>query len=204
MVVRTLAVMVVVLACLMGCSAHRPSAESSAQPRPSWAGMEAPAGYRLPDMALKDTRGHSFNLRSTTTAPIVVVTFGYCDSPGLTPTSLKRLADALAELDAGQRAKVEVVFISIDDDDSGPELRECLGHYDSDWIGLHGSGSKVKEVARAMGVDIRKNESDSREKYAYSPQIVGFGPDRSARVVWLPDHDAIAIAADLTVLTGQP
>ena len=128
--------------------------------------LESAAG----PVALADFRGR-----------VVLLYFGYTACPDICPTSLAILAAALRGLDADERARVRVLFVSVDPARDDPaHLREYAGYFHPEIIGLTGTAATLAELARRYGVAYRRTEA--------ADSALGYLIDHSA-LVYLIDPD---------------
>lgn len=101
------------------------------------------------DLALTDMQGQSFRL-SEAPPGVRLVFFGYSSCPDICPNTLGKVAAALAELDAEERAAVQVLFITVDPArDSAQVLQEYLAPFGPEFLGLTGDEAALQEAAKA-------------------------------------------------------
>lgn len=104
-----------------------------------------------PDIALATSTGGTASLRDFEDQ-VVVVYFGYTFCPDVCPTTLSTLKKAVDEL-GGKSDDVQVVMVSVDPARDTPEtLREYLGFFDPDFLGMTGSEDDIASVATVYGV----------------------------------------------------
>jgi len=83
---------------------------------------------------------------------VVLVFFGYTYCPDICPTSLYAIAQGLQALPAAEAARVRVLFVSVDPArDTVARLREYVGFYHPNIIGVTGTPDQVAAVARLYG-----------------------------------------------------
>jgi len=100
--------------------------------------LQSPAG----PYALADSRGK-----------VVLLYFGYTFCPDICPTSLMTIAQALDGLSADERARVQVLFISVDPQrDTLERLREYAAFFAPEILPLSGSAQEIDAVAQRYGV----------------------------------------------------
>lgn len=79
---------------------------------------------------------------------VVVLYFGYTYCPDICPTALSTLADALAQLEPGQQAAIQPLFISVDPERDTPQhLATYVRFFHPGLIGLTGTPSAIAELA---------------------------------------------------------
>jgi protein SCO1/2 len=160
--------------------------------------------YRLPDVALTDTAGRPFRLRDDTRKPVTLVFFGYTSCPDVCNTVLADVAAALRRMDAGARAKVELVFITTDPARDTPRvIRGYLDRFDPSFVGLTGRLPVIEQVAAALGVPltgITKLPGGGYE-VGHGAQVIGFTSDDGGRLVWTHPTAVRDLRHDITKLT---
>lgn len=163
--------------------------------------------YSLPTAKLVDTAGELYSWpQDRLPAPVVVLFFGYtnCDD-GFCQTQTADAAAAVRGLPAALAKQVRVVFITTDPARDTPEvLRAFLDQYSRDIIGLTGQFAQIQSAANALGVELGQPTAPATANYEveHGTQLIGFGPDGRAPVVWLPGTPLADIRADLAVLAS--
>ena len=104
-----------------------------------------------PDFTLTAHDGTPFELRSTR-GKATLVFFGFTHCPDVCPTTMSKLAAALAALgEDGDR--VAVVFISVDPERDTPEaIQAYLEAFDPRIVGVTGTLPELEAVAASFGV----------------------------------------------------
>lgn len=98
------------------------------------------------EFTLTDHNGNEFN-SNMMQGKLSLVYFGFTYCPDICPTSLQKLTKVLSTLDKYQ-IEVLPIFITLDPPRDTPALlKEYLGHFHQNLIGLTGSKKKIKEVA---------------------------------------------------------
>jgi protein SCO1/2 len=192
----------VALLALVGCG----SGANQSSDNPGGAIIRTPAGdpnglrgatldrpYALPAKSLTDTNGNEFNLVTSTKKPVTLVFFGYTNCPDVCPTVMADLASALTKLDKSVRDQVQMLFITTDPArDTGPVIRKYLDRFDPSFVGLTGQLASIKSIAGAVGVPVEgmKRLPSGGYEVGHGAQVLGFGKDDKATVIWL-DNAAI-------------
>ena len=102
-----------------------------------------------------------------------LVFFGFTNCPAVCPTELYNIAATLDELGTEDAKKIQVLFISIDPEQDTPELmKEYVGAFHDDFIGLTGSVEQVAQAAKAFRVYYAKIPEEDSE--------IGYTMDHSA------------------------
>lgn len=144
--------------------------------------------FSLPKATLTDTGGNQFNLVTSTKKPVTLVFFGYTNCPDVCPTVMADVASALTKLDEPVRNQVQVLFITTDPSrDTGPVMRKYLDRFDPSFVGLTASLTEIKDIAKALGVGVEgmKKLPSGGYEVAHGAQVIGFGKNDKANVLWL-------------------
>ncbi|HEY4568838.1 MAG TPA: SCO family protein [Kribbella sp.] len=144
--------------------------------------------YSLPAATLTDTAGNPFNLVTSTKKPVTLVFFGYTNCPDVCPTVMADVASALTKLDKSVRDQVQMLFITTDPArDTGPVIRKYLDRFDPSFTGLTGSLTSIKDIAKAVGVPVEGMQKLPSGGYevGHGAQVIGFGKNDKANVLWL-------------------
>ncbi|MFI6680285.1 SCO family protein [Kribbella sp. NPDC050470] len=144
--------------------------------------------YAMPAQTLTDTGGNPFNLVTSTKKPVTLVFFGYTNCPDVCPTVMADVASALTKLDESVRDQVQVLFITTDPSrDTGPVMRKYLDRFDPAFVGLTGSLTEIKNIAKAVGVPVEgmKKLPSGGYEVGHGAQVLGFGKTDKASVLWL-------------------
>lgn len=153
---------------------------------------------------LTDTSGKPFSLVTSPTKPLTLVFFGYTHCPDICPMVMSSLASGLTRLDASDRKKVEVVFVTTDPGrDTGPVLRHYLDHYDKSFIGLTGDIDEIAKIALPLAVYVAQGQklpSGGYDLNTHSTQVTAIGPDHKARVLWTMNTSSAQFASDIHTL----
>ena len=183
---------------LTGCAPSAPNPEA-------FQGAYLQTPYQLPQATLTDTDGRPFELRTSPTAPVLVVFFGYTRCPDICLGVLTDVATALNRVDPEVREKVQVLFITVDPDRDTPEvMREYLDRIDPSFIGLTGPIDTIEAVAAPLGVAIEgRTEVPGGYDVTHSTQLIGVDAERLGRVVWVQGTPVGALRSDLTELVRQ-
>lgn len=171
-------------------------------------GTPVAAPYHLPKADWTDTDGAMVSWpRNGLPAPVTVVFFAYTSCPDVCPTQLADLTQALRGADVEVRDDVAVVVVTVDPErDDAATLRAYLDRYDTTlerkYVGLRSDDlDMVGKAAGALGVALTGSTTSSYGyEVGHGAQLIGFGPDGTAPVIWLPGTPVGDIRADLTTL----
>jgi protein SCO1 len=159
--------------------------------------------YVMPDASLTATSGSAYSLTKDTTKPLTLVFFGYTNCPDICQVVMSDIASAMTRLDAADRDKVGMLFITSDPARDTPAvLRTYLDRFDPAFEGLTGDLDRIVDVANALGVAIEKGTKLPSGGYevAHGTQIVGVNAQDRAPIVWTQGTSASELAADITTL----
>jgi protein SCO1/2 len=110
----------------------------------------------------------------------LLVYFGYTHCPDSCPIALNNMAEALDQLDASQRDRVQPIFVTVDPERDTPAvMKDYVGAFEgADIIGLSGTQEQVREAEAAYRIHAEKHEQDG-EDYTmdHTSMIHIMGPD---------------------------
>jgi protein SCO1/2 len=150
------------------------------------------------DFTLTDGNGRAARVLDGT-KPVEFLFFGYTHCPDECPLALASLGRAYRSLPPAQRARVRVVFVTVDParDTPGVVQRYVAG-FDPHFVGLTGSSAALRPVWAAYGVEI-----DARTKeIAHGDAIYAIDTTQHVILVYPPDARAASLAADAGKLAG--
>ncbi|WP_427894237.1 SCO family protein [Kribbella sp. GL6] len=185
----------VALLALAGCSGNQQKADNpggaiirSSQDPNGMRGATLDRPYSMPAATLTDTNGDPFNLVTSTKKPVTLVFFGYTNCPDVCPTVMADVASALTKLDKPVQDQIQMLFITTDPArDTGPVMRKYLDRFDPSFVGLTGSLTSIKDIAKAVGVPVEGMQKLPSGGYevGHGAQVIGFGKNDKANVIWL-------------------
>jgi len=121
-------------------------------------------GHRVLDLAQPPTGG-DFTLQSATgpvsladlRGKVVLIYFGYTWCPDICPLNLGYIGAALDALDPDERARVAVLFVSVDPERDTPErLAKYTAFFAPDILGLTGTPDALALIAARYGAAYRR------------------------------------------------
>ena len=194
------------LALLAGCTAPAtPSVPVASESASRFQGVELTTPYALPDLTLTDHTGGDFNVRTSSERPVLVFYYGYTNCPDICLGVLTDIASAMNRLSDADRARVQVLFVTVDPARDTPAvLAKYLSRIDPDFIGLTGEQADLDQLMASMGVGVAGIEKAATGyEVNHTAQIVGFDLERRGVLVW-PQGTAIGVLkADLETLIRQ-
>lgn len=194
---RALAALVVLLGLALSACSDDPE---------TFTGSRLTNPYKAADVALTDTSGAPYSLGADTSKPLTVVFFGYTHCEDYCPMVMNNLAAAMNRLDAADRKKVDVVFVTTDPArDDAKTLRSYLDGYDPDFIGLTGDLETIIEVGDPLHVYVNdgvKLPSGGYDLGGHSTFTLAIDPSHEAVALWNQETSSTEFAADIhTLLT---
>ena len=100
---------------------------------------------------LTDQHGQTFSLESAK-GNVVVAFFGFTYCPDICPATLSKWAQVESAL-GEQAGAVQFVYITVDPERDTPEvLKEHLATYSSNFIGLTGDSTALKDLYDSYGI----------------------------------------------------
>jgi len=175
--------------------------ERSAQLLP--ADLEAtvlPEGRALTPFALVDHNNAAFALERLQ-GKWSFMFFGYVNCPDVCPLALSVLAGTYKELarTPGGLADTQFVFVSVDPDrDTPDQLREYVGYFNPEFVGVTGSADEIDKLTGQLGILYGfEDKVPGVENYLvnHSAQIILVDPQGRFRAVFSPPHDSASIGA---------
>jgi protein SCO1/2 len=191
---------------LAGCAASEaqgPVADVHVHDADGLHGIVLPHPYAVPDATLRDSDGTSYDLATDARKPLTLVFFGYTHCPDICQVVMANIASALTRLDSGQRAKVQMLFVTTDPArDDVTTLRHYVDRFDPSFDGLTGDLATITRIGKAFGVPVEKGAELASGGYdvAHGTQVIGVLPDRTAPFVWTEGTDPSALADDITTI----
>lgn len=101
------------------------------------------------DFTLTDHESNHFELQQLR-GKVVLMYFGYTHCPDICPVELAGMAQYVESLGA-QKDSVKVLFVTVDPVRDTPErLKEYMGFFHDDFIGLSGSEDEIDQVKKSF------------------------------------------------------
>jgi protein SCO1 len=164
--------------------------------KPSYRGAVINPPIPAAEIKLTDSNGVPFTL-SGLRGKVVILYFGYTNCPDECPLTMAHLKLAMDLL--GNKSKdVQVVMVTTDPArDTARSMKEFLGKFNPDFIGLVGTSADLSNVWKNYGVTVE----DGGETHSYFIYMI----DQAGnfRETFLPDSPPRDIAADTRLLLGE-
>jgi protein SCO1/2 len=120
--------------------------------------MLMPAPKPIADFELTDQDGRNFRFSSLHGEPALLL-FGYAHCPDVCPLSLQKLK--LLKDSKHELKDVKVVMVSVDAErDSAAALKEFMGHFSGEFIGLTGDPQRIREIATQFSAAFFKADTN--------------------------------------------
>ncbi|WPO99888.1 SCO family protein [Pseudomonas sp. HR96] len=181
-IVFTLAaiLMVGVGACLWLLLSSRSPAQTPAMTEAGVLLMKEPRG--VPAVSMSDQDGSQVRLDKLT-GHWTLVFFGYTFCPDICPTTLAQLRQIDSRLPAASRARLKVVFVSVDPQrDSPGQLKQYLGYFDPAFTGLVGTPESLEQLANGLSIPyIAPDTRQPNYSVQHSGNMALLGPDGTQR-----------------------
>jgi len=140
------------------------------------------------DFTLTDDNGKIFHLRDHR-GKVVLLFFGYTSCPGVCPLTLDKLARARTLLGAASQ-EVMTVFVTVDPQrDTSARLKEYLGYFDINAVGLTGTKTQIDEVVHAYNAFYLKVPANSALGYTINDTNIVYLIDKQGKVRYLFHQD---------------
>lgn len=167
-----------------------------------FAGGEITPAKPAAPLELTDQNGEPFTLDSLK-GKVTLVYFGYTTCPDLCPTTLSDFTAVKSAL-GEDAADIAFVMVTIDPErDSSARLKEYLGFFDADFIGLRGDEPQTELVKNEYGVVANRVEyPDSATKYLmdHTSLIYVIDAEGRLRLTYTYGTDPALIVKDMQYL----
>lgn len=160
-------------------------------------GIKLDKAYQVPATILTDTEGRPYEL--ATQPERTVVFFGYTKCPDICQIVMSTIASAYARLDAADKKRVKVVFVTTDPArDTTKVLRSYLDRYDPSFEGLTGPLAKIEALGKPMGIEIAKGQKLPSGGYDvdHTTNVISVDRDRGD-LLWTASTSPSDMASDL-------
>lgn len=142
---------------------------------------------------------------------VVLLTFGFASCPNICPVTLANLSQAYNLLTPAEKAKVQVVFVSVDPGRDTPEhLRGYVPFYNAAFLGATGTPDELARTAKAYGVFFSADPPTDPAKpdnYNVTHSAYVYLIDKAGRWRAMYNHDQlperVKLATDLAHFSGE-
>jgi protein SCO1 len=191
---RLAALLAAVVLALSGCGDDSSSAQSG------FHGAVLDQQYVVPHTTLTNTEGKRFSLADDTDRPLTLVFFGYTRCPDICQVVMSSLASAMTRLDAQDRERVDVAFVTTDPARDDPQtLRTYLDRFDPSFIGLTGDLDTIIDVGKPLAVAVERGERLPSGGYevTHSTHVTAINDHDRVPIVWTQGTSAAQFADDI-------
>lgn len=137
---------------------------------------------------------------------LVLLYFGYTHCPGICPTTLAEVAQALQTLGAAQAEKIQFLLVSVDPQrDTPARMAEYVTHFHPSFLGLTGTPEEVNTAATAYGVYHKQyaGETANSPMVDHTSMVIAVDTQGAVRLMFPFGTPAQAMAADLQALLEE-
>jgi len=162
--------------------------------------------FEVSSTPLTDTDGQPYSLTRDTDRPLTLVFFGYSHCPDICQTVMSNLASAMTRLDASDRDRVDVVFVTTDPArDTQAALKTYLAHFDPGFIGLTGDLDTIVAVAKPLGIGVSQGQKLPSGGYdiTHGTTITAIDAHDQGTVYWHETTSSADLAADIHTLLND-
>ena len=141
-----------------------------------------PQSRAVPDLSFTDQDGQPLSL-SQLKGKWTLLFFGYTFCPDICPITLAQLRQIKSELPADAVANLRIVLISVDPDrDTSQQLKQYLGYFDKQFVGLRAPVDTLQKLANAVSIPYFPADT-SKPNYTvdHSGNLALLGPDGTQR-----------------------
>jgi protein SCO1/2 len=171
-----------------------------------YTGVLLPKAYVAPDASLTTDDGKPFSMTKDTSGRLSLVFFGYTQCPDVCQIVMGTIASAVAKLDAADRARVQVLFVTTDPGrDTGAVLTKYLSRLNPAFVGLTGSIDRIDTVGKPFDVFIKKGAKLPSGGYdvSHTTSVIALGGAGRAPLVWDATTSPSGMAKDIKRLLTQ-
>lgn len=127
---------------------------------------------QIPDFTLLDQDGNPLSFAAQDTWKVVY--FGFTHCPDFCPTTLAEMKQVWQKL-GSSTTQVKLMMISVDGERDTPEvLKQFMGRFNPDFIGLTGSAAEIQPAVDAFGAFYEKRETTNAEYYSVDHSVTSF------------------------------
>ena len=182
---KTVFILVALVALILGFAVSRALSGNSAGDQTALidAGISLlPQSRKLPDLTMTNQDGQPMPINGFKDKWTLLF-FGYTYCPDICPTTLAQLRQIKSELPQETLSKLRVVLVSVDPNrDTPQQLKQYLGYFDKDFVGLTGSVPDIQKLANGVSIPfIPADTSKPGYTVDHSGNLALLGPDGNQR-----------------------
>lgn len=157
----------------------------------------------VPDFTLSDVDGNPIDA-SFLEDRWTLAFFGYTHCPDICPVTLSVMKEVVAELEAREVEPMQVVFVTVDPvRDTAERMKEYVGFFDEEFVGITGDMNAIHELTRALGI-VAAFTANKADPDAYlvdhTASMLFIDPERRVRAKFTAPHEVETIVADYLTL----
>ncbi len=192
---------------LSACGGQSDAAANRATSVTGLRGTPLSEPFAKPTFVLSRTDGTAYDFARETHGKVALLFFGYTNCPDVCPLHMANIAAVLAKMPWEQREAIRVIFVTTDPErDTAERLGTWLAGFDPGFVGLRGAADTIDAIQSSLGLvpATRQPSADSSQEYlvGHAAQVIAFGRDNVARVVYPFGTRQDDWAHDLPILTG--
>ncbi|MFJ4144876.1 SCO family protein [Pseudomonas sp. NPDC089734] len=182
---KTVFILVAIVALILGLTVNRVLSGKGAGDQTAMidAGIILlPQSRTLPDLKMIDQNGESIAINQLKDKWTLLF-FGYTFCPDICPTTLAQIRQIKSELPKDVVGNLRVVLISVDPNrDTPQQLKQYLGYFDKEFVGLTASVADLQKLANAVSIPfIPADTSKPNYTVDHSGNLALLGPDGTQR-----------------------
>jgi protein SCO1 len=134
---------------------------------------------------------------------LVLLYFGYTFCPGICPTTLAEVTQALQTLGPQEAEKIQLLMISVDPERDTPHrMAEYLTHFNPTFLGLTGTPDEIATTAASFGIYYKKYAGTTANSYLvdHTSMVIVVDEKGIVRLLFPFSTPAQAMADDLAAL----
>ncbi|WP_439868617.1 SCO family protein [Pseudomonas syringae] len=141
-----------------------------------------PKSRQLPALSMTDQNGTAVALDGLKDQWTLMF-FGYTFCPDICPTTLAQIKQIRAELPEEAVRRMRVVLVSVDPNrDTPQQLKQYLGYFDPQYIGLTAPVADIQTLANAVSIPFISADTSKPNYFVdHSGNLALIGPDGTQR-----------------------
>ncbi|KPW42738.1 Sco1/SenC family protein [Pseudomonas amygdali pv. mellea] len=141
-----------------------------------------PKSRQLPTLSMSDQNGAAVALDGLK-GKWTLMFFGYTFCPDICPTTLAQIKQIRTELPEKVVERMRVVLVSVDPDrDTPQQLKQYLGYFDKQYIGLTAPVADIQKLANAVSIPFIPADTSKPNYFVdHSGNLALIGPDGTQR-----------------------
>ncbi len=191
---------------VLGSASLVAGCKPAAPDKPMFHSVDLTGATYANDFSLTDHNGQARTLKDYQ-GKTVVLFFGFLNCPDICPSAMAHWAAVLEKLEPSDKARVQVLFATVDPARDKPELlKTYVTAFSPSFMGLYGDEDRVQAVSRVFRVFVSKQPADAKGNYSVDHTAASFVFDASGniRLYVRPDITADQAKSDLLRVLKAP